>query len=719
MLGYISKDGQVCASDGLATEGQHTERFGQHTLEGSTSSLSKEQTDDWNESIVEDKNTVVESYFIPENSILMNLANLLTESEKVSIKVRDLYVTIPDDHKAVPPRGIVSIIEVLKNLSNNSGLSINFPHTDVRSIILISKKSNLEFRLSFSSHDIYELYLRMIDKESLEILSKEISLITASPFDGLPTIKMPALAQKSGKDNPSSSMDDNLTPLSEVDTRLQSDEQGLQPEILSTSLTGTSTNKGREQDYLNDSEIVVASNMALNTSGIDGILDINPFANLDEDRINTSTPTKQISLCEPSSISEYLVNESELSDRMNLKGASRMAELIRLIAGVFIDMRGIIEELSIPLLGQKIKDIREYLKDFLSVVEELINERSKNRLQDKSEENHEACLQQIYDLKSKLKIEERINSSIDQKNQQLTEKKLQLAKDNQDFLGKCKELGNLLCDKHKELEEQCSTQQSLKERLGTLLAENKHLKEEIDGMNKFYKHLPERTEEKSGATKIGKISKSREVTQSNNGYHKEVKIEQELRQKIDEMQRKIGELLSENSMLLEELRSKCEQVGDAVESLSTEISSFRSEQNLYNELEAVKRREELDNSDQAEMYLKNGDLVNVTQGYSKKADNPTKLTEQFKAVKSQLLMASTYSRKQMTYASVSLVLSGAFSVGASLTMFNLAICISLTVAALTFLAVWCYCSYKASTALSNIEVDQIGNCVNLRLQELR
>lgn len=85
MLEYILKNEQVCANGRLATEEQHTERFGQHTLEESTSSLSQEQTDDWNESIVEDKNTVVESYFIPENSILMNLANLLTESEKVSI----------------------------------------------------------------------------------------------------------------------------------------------------------------------------------------------------------------------------------------------------------------------------------------------------------------------------------------------------------------------------------------------------------------------------------------------------------------------------------------------------------------------------------------------------------------------------------------------------------------------------------------------------------
>ncbi len=85
VLEYILKNEQVCANGRLGTEEQHTERFGQHTLEESTSSLSQEQTDDWNESVIQDENTVVESYFVPENSILINLANLLTESEKVSI----------------------------------------------------------------------------------------------------------------------------------------------------------------------------------------------------------------------------------------------------------------------------------------------------------------------------------------------------------------------------------------------------------------------------------------------------------------------------------------------------------------------------------------------------------------------------------------------------------------------------------------------------------
>lgn len=80
--------------------------------------------------------------------------------------------------------------------------------------------------------------------------------------------------------------------------------------------------------------------------------------------------------------------------------------------------------------------------------------------------------------------------------------------------------------------------------------------------------------------------------------------------------------------------------------------------------------------------------------------------------KEKFFEASTNSKKQSNYPSVSFILSGVFAVGASLTMSHLAICISLTVAALTFLAVGCYCLYKASTALSNVQVDQIRNGVN-------
>lgn len=65
---------------------------------------------------------------------------------------------------------------------------------------------------------------------------------------------------------------------------------------------------------------------------------------------------------------------------------------------------------------------------------------------------------------------------------------------------------------------------------------------------------------------------------------------------------------------------------------------------------------------------------------------------------------SARSRKQVIYASVAFVLYGVFAVGVILTMFHLAICISLAVAALTFLAVGYYCLYEANTALSSVEV---------------
>ncbi|WP_167370353.1 TomO hydrophobic C-terminal domain-containing protein, partial [Wolbachia endosymbiont of Culex molestus] len=45
------------------------------------------------------------------------------------------------------------------------------------------------------------------------------------------------------------------------------------------------------------------------------------------------------------------------------------------------------------------------------------------------------------------------------------------------------------------------------------------------------------------------------------------------------------------------------------------------------------------------------------------------------------------------------------AVGTSLTMVHLAMCVSLAVAALTFLAVGCYCSYNANTALNNVEIE--------------
>ncbi|WP_458694699.1 TomO hydrophobic C-terminal domain-containing protein [Wolbachia endosymbiont of Anopheles demeilloni] len=98
------------------------------------------------------------------------------------------------------------------------------------------------------------------------------------------------------------------------------------------------------------------------------------------------------------------------------------------------------------------------------------------------------------------------------------------------------------------------------------------------------------------------------------------------------------------------------------------------------------------------------------QEYENKSEVLEKsLQKQFKSKNEELsekfLKARTYSKRQGNYASVSFVLSGVLAVGTSLTIFHLAMCISLAVAALAFLAVGCYCSYKANTALNNVKIE--------------
>jgi hypothetical protein len=71
------------------------------------------------------------------------------------------------------------------------------------------------------------------------------------------------------------------------------------------------------------------------------------------------------------------------------------------------------------------------------------------------------------------------------------------------------------------------------------------------------------------------------------------------------------------------------------------------------------------------------------------------------------------SRKQSNFASASFVLSGAFAVGACLTIPNLEICIPLAVTAFAFFTIGCYCSHKANTALSDVKSTQLGNVISL------
>ncbi|WP_353287696.1 hypothetical protein [Wolbachia endosymbiont (group B) of Gerris lacustris] len=80
----------------------------------------------------------------------------------------------------------------------------------------------------------------------------------------------------------------------------------------------------------------------------------------------------------------------------------------------------------------------------------------------------------------------------------------------------------------------------------------------------------------------------------------------------------------------------------------------------------------------------------------------------------KLSEANIYNRRQSNYSSASFVLSGAFAVGSCLTVSNLEICISLAVAASVCIAIGCYCSYKASSILSDVTSTEFGNVISLR-----
>ncbi|WP_264684801.1 MULTISPECIES: TomO hydrophobic C-terminal domain-containing protein [unclassified Wolbachia] len=172
-------------------------------------------------------------------------------------------------------------------------------------------------------------------------------------------------------------------------------------------------------------------------------------------------------------------------------------------------------------------------------------------------------------------------------------------------------------------------------------------------------------------------------------------LERELRQVRQDNQERIHTLTDQVARLtreksqLENLRDELERTKIRLREKEQELGRVVSERdtNKISQLERDFRQERL------ELQAQNQDLKNKNR----------KLSE-----------ANIYNRRQSNYASASFVLSGAFAIGACLTISNLEICISLAVAALVFIAIGCYCSYKASTVLSDVISTEFGNVISLR-----
>ncbi|MFP3030096.1 MAG: ankyrin repeat domain-containing protein [Wolbachia sp.] len=165
---------------------------------------------------------------------------------------------------------------------------------------------------------------------------------------------------------------------------------------------------------------------------------------------------------------------------------------------------------------------------------------------------------------------------------------------------------------------------------------------------------------------------------------------QQLENLRNELERTKARLTREKSQL-ENLRDEFERTKTQLRKKEQELNKAVSERtrdtNKISQLERDFRQERL------ELQAQNQDLKNKNR----------KLSE-----------ANIYNRRQSNYASASFVLSGAFAVGTCLTISNLEICISLAVAASVFIAIGCYCSYKASTVLSDVTSTEFGNVISLR-----
>ncbi|WP_353280568.1 lipase family protein [Wolbachia endosymbiont (group B) of Silvanus unidentatus] len=287
----------------------------------------------------------------------------------------------------------------------------------------------------------------------------------------------------------------------------------------------------------------------------------------------------------------------------------------------------------------------------------------------------------------------------------------------------------------KKIEELNSIKQDQASKIAVLTAEITELKEaktKLEGKAEFTRkeledtqaQLKEREEEldiaKNNASQLKEELK--QAQQSLAAKTKEFEnVVNKLQKGLNEKTREAAQFEEENSNLASqagELKRKCKQ---------TEVQLVASKQKLAEETSKVTQLSKESNEAKAQLEGKKEEIgklkVQVTQLKNENNDLKTRLQESEnkskeleKNLKKQseskdeelnekFLKARIYSKKQGNYASVSFVLSGAFAVGTSLTMVHLAMCVSLAVAALAFLAVGCYCSYKANTALNNVKIE--------------
>lgn len=177
--------------------------------------------------------------------------------------------------------------------------------------------------------------------------------------------------------------------------------------------------------------------------------------------------------------------------------------------------------------------------------------------------------------------------------------------------------------------------------------------------------------------------------------------------KINELEKKFEELDCNNSDLEQGLDSVRKDL-IKVTQCTKEYTQLKDNLETINE-KSTQLQSELESMVTTELKKHESTLENRVENLQEQFEGKNK---ELNSKYEKFLRASNNSKRQGSYASISFVLSGASAVGASLTMFHLAICLSLAIAALIFLTAGCYCLYKANTTLSNVEIDQTTNLVS-------
>ncbi|WP_264337326.1 lipase family protein [Wolbachia endosymbiont (group B) of Dolichovespula media] len=322
---------------------------------------------------------------------------------------------------------------------------------------------------------------------------------------------------------------------------------------------------------------------------------------------------------------------------------------------------------TVTKLNDTIKELKETNAELERKNSNLANRLEKlEEAKTKLEEKVEFAEKELRDAKAQFRESERglreVKAQLEQENSNLSSQARELE-------GKCEQTEVQLVESEQKLAEETSKVMQLSKESNEARAQLEKKKKEIGKLKDQVDQMTIQNNQLEGQlddAKQGLTDKTDEVTR--------------LTQVADTLNGRVAQLTTQNDQLEG-------QLDDARQSFADQIMQRENENNdLKTKLQEIENKSEvLEKSLQKQFESKNEEL-----------------SEKF-------LKARTYSKRQGNYASVSFVLSGAFAVGTSLTMVHLAMCVSLAVAALTFLAVGCYCSYNANTALNNVEVSQIGN----------